>query len=58
MYTHKQVQLVDSEGGGLGEAFLSSPPADFKPPATPRKHQCSQDEALYIYLSICVCLCK
>ena len=26
MYTHKQVKLVDSGGGGLGEAFLSVHP--------------------------------
>ena len=26
MYTHKQVQLVDSWGGGLGEAFVSVHP--------------------------------
>ena len=31
-----------------------SRPADFKLPATPRKHGCSQDEGLYIYKYVCV----
>ena len=56
MYTHKQVQLVDSEGVG-GGVSKCSPPADFKPPATARKHQCSQDEGLYIYIYKYVCVC-
>ena len=55
MYTHKQVQLVDSGvGGGVSNC---SPPADFKLPATPRKHRCSQDEGLYIYIYINMCVC-
>ena len=58
MYTHKQVQLVDSGGGGgLGEAFLSVHPQLIS--ATPRKHRCPEEEGLYIYINIfaCVCVC-
>ena len=53
MYTHKQVQLVDS-GEGLGEAFLSVTPSDFKLPATPRKQRSPHDEGLYMYKYVCV----
>ena len=48
MYTHKQVQLVDSRGG----VSKCSPPADFKLPTTPRKHRSPR---MYIYIYKCVC---
>ena len=52
MCTHKQVQLVDSGGGGRvgGGVSKCSPSADFKLPATPRKQRCPHDEGLYIYI--------
>ena len=62
MYTHKQVQLVDSVcgGGGLGEAFLSvSPPADFKlgnPKKAPMPRG-GRSIYLYIYIYICKYVC-
>ena len=62
MCTHKQVQLVDSGGGGGvgGGVSKCSPSADFKLPATPRKQRCPHDERLYIYNYVCVfvCFCK
>ena len=56
MYTHKQVQLVDSgRGGGVGGGVSKcSPPADFKLPATPRKQRSPHDEGLYIYKNMCL----
>ena len=36
-------------GGGVSKCSL---PADFKLPATPRKHRCPQD--VYIYIYVCV----
>ena len=55
MYTHKQVQLVDSGGGGVGGGVSKcSPPADFKLPATPRKQRSPHDEGLYMYKYVCV----
>ena len=57
MYTHKQIQLVDSGGGVGGGVSKCSPPADFKLPATPRKQRCPHDEGLYIYINMCVCVC-
>ena len=59
MYTHKQVQLVDSEGGGVGGGVSKcSPQADFKLPATPRKQRSPHDEGLYIYKYMCVCVSR
>ena len=58
MYTHKQVQSVDSEEGGFGAGVSKcSPLADFKLPATPRKLRCPQDEGLHIYTYICKYVC-
>ena len=51
---HTVLTCMEYWSRGFGEAFLCSPPADFKPPATPRKHRCSQDEGLYIYINMCV----
>ena len=50
MYTHKQVH-GRGVGGGVSKC---SPPADFKLPATPRKHRCPEDEGLYIHINMCV----
>ena len=54
MYTHKQVQLVDSwGGGGLGEAFLSVHPqliSSFRQPPMTKVY-------IYIYLYRYVCVC-
>ena len=58
MYTHKQVQLVVRGGGVGGGVSKCSPPADFKLPATPRKNRGPQDDGLYIYKCVCVCVSR
>ena len=59
MYTHKQVQLVDSGRGGVGGGVSKcSPPADFKLPVTSRKHRCPKEGLyLHIYTYICKYVC-
>ena len=44
--------LVTGVRGGVSKC---SPPADFKPPATPRKHRCPEKNiSIYIYKYVCV----
>ena len=51
MYSHKQVQLVDSGGVGLGEAFLSVHPQLISSFRQPQENTpCPKDECLCIYI--------
>ena len=55
MYTHKQVQLVDSEGGGvLGEAFLSVHPQLISSFRQPQESSDPPMTKVCTYINICV----
>ena len=54
MYTHKQVQLVDSEGGGLGEAFLSVHPQLISSFRQPQESSDPRMTKVCTYINICV----
>ena len=57
MYTHKQVQLVDSEGGGgLGEAFLSVHPQLISSLRQPQESTNAPRLKVYIYIYINMCV--
>ena len=55
MYNYTQTSPIGrlSLGGVVGGGVSKcSPPADFKLPATPRKHRCPEEEGLSIYIYI------
>ena len=58
MYTHKQVQLVDSAGGGgWGEAFLSVHPQLISSFRQPQENSDPPITKVSTCINICVCVC-
>ena len=57
MYTHKQVQLVDSGGGGgLGEAFLSVHPQLISSLRQPQESSDPPMTKVCTCINMCVCV--
>ena len=54
MYTHKQVKLVDSGGGGLGKVFLSVHPQLISSFRQPQESSDPPMTKVYTCINICV----